>query len=254
MLKVIVEVFVNALEHKRKTLEVQRINQERLDQERQIAGGFAHEIRNALYPARGMLEKLSESIDKPNARDDNQLFSQMVDESLTRAMGLVSSIMAYSRLGTQTDKEKVKVASVILDVLRSNQLRIDKQKVEIDKSGSNEISVICNTQQLYMVLNNLLLNSLDAAAGEERPLISLEWKETNRRVEISIADNGCGMKPDEVSLMFKAFYSTKPEKGTGLGLATVEKIVTMYGGQINVISKPGTGTKIVLIFDAADNS
>ena len=71
---------------------------------------------------------------------------------------------------------------------------------------------------------------------------------------LSITDNGCGMNPDEVSRMFKAFYSTKPEKGTGLGLATVEKIVTMYGGKIKVNSTPGTGAEIVLLFDSADKS
>lgn len=248
MLNVIGEIFVNALEQKHKTEELARVNRERLDQERQIAGGFAHEIRNALFPARGMLDKLVNSMAKEDRTENNQVYSKMVDDSLTRAIDIVGSILEYTRLGSQKLEEKVSVVDTVNEVVEANRYLLEKTNLRLDRRGNDNVMVLCNRQQLYMVLNNLVLNAIDALANHPEPELKIIWAPKDGLVEIRVSDNGLGMTPEVQSRIFEAFYSTKPDRGTGLGLATVKKIVALYDGKVVVQSALGQGTTFWLTF------
>ena len=247
MLNVIGEIFVNALEQKHKTEEVARVNRERLDQEQQIAGGFAHEIRNALFPARGILDKLVNSMTNGERSENHQAYSKMVDDSLTRAIDIVGSILKYTRLGSQRMEERVSVRETVNEVIKTNQLELEKANLKLFMEGDDRASVLCNSQQLYMALNNLVLNAVDAVASHPEPELRIEWTSRNGQIIIRVSDNGQGMTPEIQSRIFEAFYSTKPDRGTGLGLATVKKIVTLYAGRVEVQSVPGQGTTFLLV-------
>lgn len=252
MLNVIGEVFVNALEQKRKSEEVARINQERIDQERQIAGGFAHELRNALFPARNMFDKLLANSSGPIETNDRELYSSLIDSSLTRASDIVGAILSYTRLGSQKRVEAVPVAEVVREVVEANRLLTETAGVKITTSGNDAMRIQSNRQQLFMVLNNLYINALDALEGIDEPRIDFEWREDANEGVITISDNGCGMSPETENKLFEPFYSTKPDKGTGLGLATVQKIVALYNGTISVQSEEGKGSVFVVRHQLTD--
>jgi signal transduction histidine kinase len=73
------------------------------------------------------------------------------------------------------------------------------------------------------------------------------------RVELEIIDNGCGMDDNTLSRIFAAFYSTKPG-GSGLGLATVKRIVEAHGGRVTVESAPARGTRFTVSLPPAESS
>ena len=128
--------------------------------------------------------------------------------------------------------------------------------------------VLVDPAQLRQILLNLVLNARDAmpqggtirlsTGATELPEASAgglgsksEGESRRRAVSLVVSDNGCGMDVETRARLFEPFFTTKkPGQGTGLGLATVERIVGAAGGTIEVESEPGHGTSIAVFFPA----
>jgi signal transduction histidine kinase len=124
---------------------------------------------------------------------------------------------------------------------------LDENEVSFQVADVHDCIVWANRAHLGIVLSNLFLNSFHALQGRTGGSISLGWKRVGDWVEITFADNGCGISPDHMSRIFDAFFSTKSTKGTGLGLATCKRIVEMYGGTISANSTLGIGTRFTIL-------
>jgi PAS domain S-box-containing protein len=132
--------------------------------------------------------------------------------------------------------------------------------------------VLADPAQLRQILMNLALNARDAmpqggairlsTRAAEIPgnfpseiSSNLQAASARRAVALAVKDNGCGMTPETRSRLFEPFFTTKnPGEGTGLGLATVQRIVSEAGGIIEVESEPGRGTCIEVFFPAVEVS
>ena len=132
-------------------------------------------------------------------------------------------------------------------------LRISKQRVNVHTQGPSDVCVTANRQQLFLVLTNLVLNGLDALEETTDPRIDIVWNTENNRLALKVIDNGPGISPDNLHQVFDAFFSTKPDRGTGIGLATVRKIVEMYGGSVRVTSAPDEGAVFILDLPLSDD-
>ncbi|HLM82113.1 MAG TPA: ATP-binding protein [Terriglobales bacterium] len=130
---------------------------------------------------------------------------------------------------------------------------------------SGALLVLADPVQLRQILMNLVLNARDAmpqggkiwlitraadfpgeASSNAEPVIA------RRAVSLTVKDNGCGMDAETRARLFEPFFTTKkPGKGTGLGLATVQRIVNEVGGMIEVESKPGQGASIEVFLPAS---
>jgi signal transduction histidine kinase len=94
------------------------------------------------------------------------------------------------------------------------------------------------------------MNSADSNLGR-----NVEPASSRRAVSLTVKDNGCGMDAETRARLFEPFFTTKnPGAGTGLGLATVERIVSEAGGMIEVESEPGRGTLIEVLLPAIETS
>jgi CheY-like chemotaxis protein len=100
--------------------------------------------------------------------------------------------------------------------------------------------------ELREMLTNFVFNSVDAMP--EGGMISIATRMQGDQVCISITDTGIGMTPEERSRCLEPFFTTKGERGTGLGLAVVYGIVQRHGGNIEVISEKGRGTTFLVVF------
>jgi len=101
------------------------------------------------------------------------------------------------------------------------------------------------------VLLNLVSNALDACLFDERP--PRQWKvlvqtgsEANRTIRFVVTDNGAGMTEEVKARLFTSFFSTKGQQGTGLGLLVTRKLIQEHGGRIEVQSRLGEGTTVVV--------
>lgn len=229
------------------------IAQEKYRQARDIAGGFAHEIRNALFPADSSLLKLHKMLDDRDIQADkahNHLLH--VGGSISRAIAITHLISQYTKLDSERKVQAVDLANSLRKAIAANRPLLDQFGIHVSTDGPEGVLVSNNETQLGMVWSNLILNSLDALTNRTSPTIFVSWKLSGNVIAVTFADNGIGISPDDLPRIFDTFFSTKPHKGTGLGLSTSKKIIEMYDGQISVTSEPGMGTTFEMRLKSAD--
>lgn len=219
------------------------IAQEKYLQAKSIAGGFAHEIRNTLFPAEGAIHNLTGLLGKSGVSDAK--IDRLIDALKTataRAIQLTEVISSYTKLETPLPTERIPIAKVVGSVLERNSSMIEAVGAKVVTDGSETCSVSANIEHLQAIFNNLLVNALDALTNTTNPCIMITWSEGSRTIRVRFSDNGSGISEDHSKRIFEPFYSTKPYKGTGLGLSIVKKIVELYEGSITVSSEIGKGT------------
>lgn len=229
--------------HDLKEAQQKVIAAEKYKQAKDIAGGFAHEIRNALFPADGLLGKLRR-FDDLSKVDPDRLKNYLKDsqKAVNRAVDITELISQYTKLDSEHMPEPVHLRKLLDEIVDANKMRLQEQGVSIEITCPAGVDVIANHKQLYMVFNNIVLNALDALEKQAEPTILISVNTAGTAAKVTITDNGTGIPDDEVDRVFETFYSTKPDRGTGLGLALARKIVEMYDGDIAVESKQNQGT------------
>jgi signal transduction histidine kinase len=119
--------------------------------------------------------------------------------------------------------------------------------VHIDASLDPQLPAVWGVSDaLLQLVMNLVTNAGDAvsAGGVARPLIRVKTRVVPDGVEITIADNGCGMSDDVLRRAFEPLFTTKPSgRGTGLGLPLCRSIARQHGGDVTLQSAPGVGTR-----------
>ena len=113
-------------------------------------------------------------------------------------------------------------------------------RVVLEVVSSGPAAVRGDLNVLRMVLDNLLMNAIQAMAGVGRTTLSVS-RQNDGMVAISIADTGVGIAPEIRDRVFEAFFTTKT-RGTGLGLPTARRFVEAHGGTIDLLDRPGGGT------------
>ncbi len=132
--------------------------------------------------------------------------------------------------------------AVVRRVAKTNEI---KYVADVARRYGDLPQVECLASQLNQVFMNLLLNAAHALPGAPKrgSIIVTTGCLGADEVFVEVADNGCGIAPENLSRIFDPFFTTKPVgKGTGLGLSLSYGIVRRHGGRIEVRSEPGVGT------------
>ncbi|MCX6833934.1 MAG: PAS domain S-box protein, partial [candidate division Zixibacteria bacterium] len=233
---------ISARRHAEQMLE--KAHEEQSRQLRQVAGGLAHDIYNDLYPVSASIHKLRQRFEHPEDPNPerNLKLLQLMEGAVLRAIDLTEAVSLYSKLQRDTTSALTRIRKVIDQVLEHHKGRLDQLEVKTLVEVPDVLAVACSERNLHTLMTNLLLNSLDAVAGTQRPSLSIKARPTNGKVEITFGDNGSGIAPDILPRVFDPFFSTKPNTGTGLGLAIVKRVVDVCGGEIEVDSAVDIGT------------
>jgi C4-dicarboxylate-specific signal transduction histidine kinase len=110
--------------------------------------------------------------------------------------------------------------------------------------------VRANPQDFFQIVLNIVHNALQAVA-EETGEVSIAAVRSGDRVELRVADNGCGIAKENLPRIFDPFFTTKPPgSGTGLGLAIVQELVRAQDGTVRVESEQGRGTTVSVLLHA----
>ncbi len=218
-----------------KEAQARIIAQEKYEQAQGIAGGFAHEIRNRLFPARSALSKLAEqSISDPMSPEQTARLAKFSDEAVSRAIGLTQLISQYSSLEEIKTPEPVNLYDLINEIVISNRPECENLSIRIETTVGSNVIVSGNRDQLYLVFNNIVRNAIDELSETPNPSIGISTARQGDYWCCQIVDNGPGVPSDNIERVFDMFYSTKPSTGAGIGLAMCKKIVEMYDGEISV--------------------
>ena len=207
-----------------------------------LAAGVAHEINNPLTSVLTFAHLLKE---KPNLDDQDQQDLDLIIHETTRVADIVSNLLDFAR-ERPPQKELLDVNDVIRRTVRLIRSQKQFDRITIKEELDEGIpQVEGDRNQLQQVLLNLSLNS--CAAMPEGGDISIATSTVAGRVQIDVADSGCGIPADVLDKIFDPFFSTKPVgKGTGLGLSVSLGIVQQHGGAMEVASEEGKGTRFTI--------
>ena len=242
-------------------LEAQLHQSQRLEAVGQLAGGIAHDFNNILTAVRGYTQLVRDELDPedPHAADLDHVLS-----ATERAAELVRQLLAFSR--RQVLQPRVLDPAEVIDGLVPLLRRLLGEGIELTALADPHPGLILvDPGQLGQVIVNLVVNARDAMPRGGRLTIEtmnvaldaayaathLDGTAGNH-VLIAVSDTGHGMDAQTQARAFEPFFTTKgPDKGTGMGLATVYGIVKQSGGSIYLYSEPGRGTSFKLYFPRA---
>lgn len=142
------------------------------------------------------------------------------------------------------------VAALLLGKL-GNMRELDIRLTLLPDSSLPAESGYLSTAELVTVVGNLVENAIEAVNArcdrEERNVV-LQITESASSLLVMVSDTGVGIEPGQLEQIFRTGYSTKADKGRGVGMGLIQNIVTRHGGSIEVDSEPGSGTTVTLIF------
>jgi len=233
--------------------EVKRIErtarlQQRLAAVGEMAAGIAHEIRNPLASMSGSMQMLRQELSLSG--DQAQLMDIVLRES-ERLNQTIKSFLAYAR-PQKLQVTRLDLRTVVGEtgmLLRNSPEVAAKHRIEVTLPA-HEVPVDGDESQLRQILWNLATNGLRAMPeGGELRLAARTEPGSNgmRQAVMEVADRGVGIPPEDIDGIFQPFRGSFG-RGTGLGLAIVHRIVTDYGGRIDVQSTPGEGTTFTVRF------
>jgi len=240
-----------AARRERKQLEEQLNHAQKMEAIGQLAGSVAHDFNNVLTAILGFCE-LALSGMPPEAPERADLGE--IQKAGERAAGLTRQLLAFSR--QQILQPKVHDLNTLVSDVHPMLRRLIFENIELIVSLQPGIgSIKIDATQLEQVLINLVVNARDAMPQGGR--ITIETSSVSRPGALSlvVTDDGCGMDEAVRAQIFKPFFTTKGVgKGTGLGLATVQRIVNQCGGTVDVTSQPATGTTFTVSFPPASQA
>jgi PAS domain S-box-containing protein len=238
------------------------MQQERLRALGQMAGGIAHDINNAISPVALYTESLLESEHNLTARGREYL--KTIDRAVDDVAKTVERMREFARQREpRTPLAPVdanRVVQQVLDLTRARSSDMSNQRgvsIEIETELAAELLPVLGAEsELREALTNLVFNALDAMpTGGVLTMRTLSAEPTSvqdrqaRRVSIEVADTGVGMNDDTRRRCLEPFFSTKGERGTGLGLPMVYGIVQRHGADLEIDSVLGGGTTVRLILN-----
>lgn len=224
--------------------------QQRLAAVGEMAAGIAHEIRNPLASMSGSMQMLKQEL--PLSTDQAQLMDIVLRES-ERLNQTIKSFLAYAR------PQRFQVQRIDLRLMVQETAMLLRNSTEVEERHTIEVSlpeapvlIDADEGQVRQIIWNLATNGLRAMP--ERGALALSACEEpsgeQRTAVLLIEDEGVGIAPDDVEAIFQPFRGSFG-KGTGLGLAIVHRIVSDYGGHIEVRARAGRGTTFRVTFPSA---
>ncbi len=218
----------------------------------------SHELRTPLAAILGYVETLNESTDNLDSPTSKK-FLGTIQREAQRLHSLISDLMSLSRVEAEkhdAPREKLALSEIVTraahDAAGSHRINL------IELEMASNIFVKGDRGQLEQVVRNLVDNALKYGAPDSPISVTLD-RTRDGEARISVKDQGEGIAPEHLPHLTRRFYRTDPGRsrasgGTGLGLAIVKHIVERHKGRLDIESKLGKGTQVVVRIPLAKNN
>lgn len=220
----------------------QLIRSERMAAAGTLARGIGHEFGNILLRIIGKSELL---LQEEQPEETKKSLKTIVDAAL-RAGAIVRNLNSLVKL--EAKFEKGNVLDAVKDSLNLISHELKDAGIEVKENHPAKLPLIqMNRVELGQVFLNLIINAKHAMEKKGGTLTIHSQLEKNGFV-VSVTDTGCGIPPENLTKIFEALFTTKGEKGSGIGLSVTKSIIEKHRGNISVLSVPDKGTTFRLWF------
>ena len=208
---------------------------------KEVAQGIAHEIKNPLTPIQLNTQRLKKKYfeDKKNF---NKIFEESIDiisQEVEGMKDLINEFLRFARMPAPSPKQNSlhKIIDSVYTLYKNNKKNISV-KMNYDPNVTN---ATVDAEQIRRVFINLFENSIDALNNDGKIEISTKFDFNTNKIFIRFSDNGTGIPSTDRDMLFLPHFTTK-KRGTGIGLAIVNRIVVDHGGSISVKNNQPRGT------------
>ncbi|MFA6469324.1 MAG: PAS domain S-box protein [Bacteroidota bacterium] len=256
------EAELKQTEEKRRQLEMELIQAQKLESLGTLASGVAHDFNNILGIILGYSTMLESQFIGSGETSEKLC---RVKQAAVRGASLVKQLLTFARKG-ESIFQSISINTIIEELSKMLYETFPKTiPVTIDLKTEIPM-IVADASQIHQVLLNLCVNARDAMPNGGTLAIATSTVEHNMLVQefpqaaarqyilVEVSDDGVGMNEETKRRIFEPFYTTKgPGQGTGLGLALVYSIVTSHQGMIAVDSAPGEGTTFRIYIPVEEN-
>ena len=218
----------------------------------QLTGGIAHDFNNLLTVIRGSADLLRR---RDLSDDKRRKYVDAISDTADRAAKLTGQLLAFARRQA-LQPEVFNMVSRLGGIIEMLQTVLGPRVKLVTELECDDCFVDADPLQFETAIVNMAVNARDAMDGEGELRISVASEVNSagaKTVLVSVQDSGHGIEPGQIDRIFEPFYTTKGVgRGTGLGLSQVYGFAKQSGGEIDVKSEPGAGTRFTLGLPAAD--
>ena len=241
-----------------KKAQEQMIQQERMKAMGQMASGIAHDFSNSLMLLIGLTELM---LEEKSILDDRDATVEMLESMAVAASDAKAVVGRLREFYSPDDDLKyatldinhiVQSAVLLTQASWQAQAQAEGRSVSLKSCLEKIPSVLGSEFQIREALINLIFNALDAMPAGGAIHIGTQCVDGNAMITIN--DTGKGMDKVTLQRCFEAFYTTKGEDGTGMGLRMVHDIVERHNGSIDVTSEPEMGTTFTITLPAGSKA
>jgi PAS domain S-box-containing protein len=247
-------------EDQQRELQAQLRQVQKMEAIGQLTGGIAHDFNNILAAIMGYVGL---ALERPATAADGRLseYLEQAEQGCRRARDLIQQMLAFSR-GRRGERRAMSLAALIEESLRLLRATFPSSiTLEVEAADDSAVAEV-DPVQLQQVLLNLGINARDAVGGAGRIRFGVQQVTlsphtcascgqsfSGRFHRLWVADSGPGIDPQLRDRIFEPFFSTKaPGRGTGMGLATVHRIVHDHGGHLRI--EPDHGARFDVLLPA----
>jgi len=224
-----------------KHAETVLMQSEKLNAVGRLASSIAHEINNPLEAVTNLLYLAQQAAISPAAKE----YLATAEVELRRVTAIANQTLRFHR--QSTNQRPVTSSELIDATLYLYQSRLNNVHVTPERRERTDRAMTCFDGEIRQVLSNLIGNSIDAMPFRDGRLLlrsreGRDWMTGRSGIVLTVADTGTGMSPYTLSKIYEPFFTTKGDKGTGLGLWISREIVDRHRGVLSVRSSPTAGS------------
>ncbi len=206
----------------------------------ELSSNVAHELNNPLTTVLGYIElMLEEKVNEDLLAD----LSTMKNECL-RAKQIIKQLLEFARK-RPLERKTMDISEILINVIELVSIQTRGSNIEIKTDFEDKMVISGDMNQLKQVFINIINNALHAMGNHG--ILEISTRTFEDSAQITFKDNGPGIKDEDIKRLFEPFFSTKNEKGTGIGLSVSYKIMREHNGSIQVESVLGDGATFTVI-------
>ena len=207
----------------------------------EMAKQVAHEVKNPLTPMKLMMQNFERKFDPndPNISQKVKNLSEVVIGQIDVISRVAGAFSEFAQLPDKNDEE------ISLNKEVRNTITIFSDENINVHANQEDILMKIDKDYLTRIITNLVTNASQAKSDDRKSLINVDLEKIEKRIRITVQDNGVGISPDQLDRIFDPNFTSK-NSGMGIGLTMVKRMVEDYNGTITVVSEVGKGASFTI--------